>query len=563
MTEPNLANLTAEIAELKLELSHLTHDISANNNAFFLVTMALIIFLMQCGFAFLEAGSVRSKNTTNILIKNLLDSCIAILSYWAIGWALAWGGNSSSFMGKFVGASEFFLNGFYDYPRFFFQFVFAATAATIVAGAVAERCQFAAYILYCTCISSIIYPILVHWGWSEQTLRDLEWFTLCGGTISFVAAYIMGPRIGRFPKEGQEGSPELQGHSVPFAALGGHFILMFCFLAFNGGSQADIVKAGSGQIVALAMINTIMSGASAAFTTLILHYVHNHKLTLLLTINACLAGMVAACAGANQMEPVSASLIGIIAAILYMSLSSFLLRIKVDDPLEATGVHFGGGFAGLDRSSIVYERWGGTCFQLGWTLICALAIILWSSLTGFIVFTVLKAFGLLRVSEEVEIKGLDIYMHGEAAYPLHAYGHGWDEFEKVKVGYIDKNQKLTSSVSQSNEISSKAEVSPEHLVAAYNNQTNPADRDRKISLYRNPILYEHPEHHSKSNHGNFFTRRNQIRPIAAPPIPEASSREDSPTHNITIVGSSQVSNHQDNNNHHIRVDPIENGHVNY
>uniref|UniRef100_A0A1I8AWL3 Ammonium_transp domain-containing protein n=1 Tax=Steinernema glaseri TaxID=37863 RepID=A0A1I8AWL3_9BILA len=301
-----LQNLTDEIAELRHLIVQMQDDFTENNNAFFMCSMALIIFLMQCGFAFLEAGAVRSKNTTNILIKNLLDSCIAVIGYWSVGWALAYGPASDSTWGLFFGYSQFFLANMTNYPKFFFQYVFAATSATIVSGAVAERCEFANYITYCTVISSIIYPILTHWGWSEQGwmykgIQSGDIHTkytdfagsgvvhLCGGTISFIAAYMMGPRIGRFPKAGEEESIEIKGHSVPFAALGG-FILMFGFLAFNGGSMADIVKPGEGNTVALAMINTILSGAFAALTYLIIHYATNGKWTLLLTINACLAG---------------------------------------------------------------------------------------------------------------------------------------------------------------------------------------------------------------------------------------------------------------------------------
>ncbi|KJH41748.1 ammonium transporter [Dictyocaulus viviparus] len=297
-------NYTVEIVELQNEIKQIRKDYEDNDNAFFLCSMALIIFLMQCGFAFLEGGSVRSKNTTNILIKNLLDSCIAIIAYWSVGWAFAFGSSNNNIVGLFIGHTQFFLDGLTNYPKFFFQYVFAATSATIVSGAVAERCEFASYITYCSIITTFIYPILTHWGWHPQgwmhrgvqtddihTTYDLAGagvVHLCGGTISFAAAYIIGPRIGRFPKINEEESPEIKGHSVPFAALGG-FILMFGFLAFNGGSIADIVKPGEGEIVALAMVNTIISGAFAALTFLIIHFITKGKWTLLLTINACLA----------------------------------------------------------------------------------------------------------------------------------------------------------------------------------------------------------------------------------------------------------------------------------
>lgn len=167
MSSGEIENLTLAIQALQAHILEIESDFSENNNAFFMCSMALIIFLMQCGFAFLEAGAVRSKNTTNILIKNLLDSCIAVVGYWAIGYAFAYG-TSGGVWGLFIGSEGFFLSGVDDYPKFFFQYVFAATSATIVSGAVAERCEFMNYITYCTVISSFVYPVLTHWGWSEQ-----------------------------------------------------------------------------------------------------------------------------------------------------------------------------------------------------------------------------------------------------------------------------------------------------------------------------------------------------------------------------------------------------------
>ncbi|KHJ96316.1 ammonium transporter, partial [Oesophagostomum dentatum] len=337
---------------------------------------------------------------------------------------------------------------------------------------------------------------------------------LCGGTISFAAAYIMGPRIGRFPEDGEEESIEIKGHSVPFAALGG-FILMFGFLAFNGGSMADIVKPGEGNIVALAMVNTIMCGAFAALTFLIIHFLTMGKWTLLLTINACLAGMVSACAGCNRMEPWASSFTGIGAGLIYLGLSHFMIKMKVDDPLDAFAVHAGGGFWGLMSSCIIAHD--GIVYaisdaiannhgalscrqafaQFGWQLICALAIIAWSLLWMVPIFLFLRKIGKLRVTAEVEINGLDIYKHGEAAYPLHAYGHGWDEYEPIK-------EKSKSTSANHRELTQHAEISLEKLAAAYERRTSVAptafftsngDGPRRKSLYQNPSHYEHPEHH--------------------------------------------------------------------
>ncbi|CAI5455900.1 unnamed protein product [Caenorhabditis angaria] len=459
-------NLTAELVRLQTETAKFQHDFTDNVNSFFLCSMALIIFFMQCGFAFLEAGAVRSKNTTNILIKNLLDSLIVIIGYWAVGWAFAYGESANETVGLFVGHSQFFLAGYTDYSKFFFQYVFAATAATIVSGAVAERCEFACYVAYCLIISTIVYPFLAHWGWNEHgwmaqgitsgvintkydDFAGSGVIHLCGGAISLLAAWIMGPRIGRFPEDDEDESDEILGHSVPFAALGG-FILMFGFLAFNGGSVGSLSNEGDGQIVALAMINTILSGAFAAITYLIVYFYQYGKWTLLLTLNACLSGMVASCAGCNKMETWGSVWVGVGAGLIYLALSRLVRKFKIDDPLDAFAVHAGGGFWGLMSASIIAK--GGIVYalfdlitgadnsgdfikasfaQLGWQMICALAIIVWSLVIMYPVFAVLKKIGKLRVPEEIEINGLDVFKHGELAYPLRAYGHGWHEFENA------------------------------------------------------------------------------------------------------------------------------------
>ncbi|CAO4385306.1 unnamed protein product [Caenorhabditis nigoni] len=514
-------NLSAEIANLHAEITRLETGFYENVNSFFLCSMALIIFFMQCGFAYLEAGAVRSKNTTNILIKNLLDSCICIIGYWAIGWALAYG-DSGEGVNLFVGHSQFFLSGFSDYPRFFFQYVFSATAATIVSGAVAERCEFITYVTYCTVISTFIYPILTHWGWAESGwmargitsgIIDTKYddfagsgvVHLCGGSISFLAAWFMGPRIGKFPENEDDESDEILGHSVPFTALGG-FILMFGFLAFNGGSVASISHAGDGHTVALAMVNTILSGAFAALIYLGVHYYNHGKWTLLLTINACLSGMVAACAGCNKMEPWACIWVGVGAGLIYLALSKMMIRLKIDDPLDAFAVHAGGGFWGLMSSSIISH--GGVVYaladavsgaensgdhlsqafaQLGWQMICALAIVVWSVSFMFPIFWLLKKTGKLRVSEEVEINGLDVFKHGEMAYPLRAYGHGWHDFERA-----NKIQAFSSKITVGEGKNTRImkihpEMSIEQLASVYDRSGNIIPMPKKSrTLFTNP-----------------------------------------------------------------------------
>jgi len=216
---------------------------------------------------------------------------------------------------------------------------------------------------------------------------------------------------------------------------------MFGFLAFNGGSTSEISSPGIGQTVAKAMINTIMCGAFAALSYLAVHRLRKGKWTVLLTINACLTGMVSACAGCNQMRLWTSVFVGSFAGMAYLVFAELCLALRIDDPLDAFGVHFGGGLWGLiaacffTEKGLIYAVFGGgneevqlpnALWQLGWQMVCALAIIGWSSLTCIPPFLVLKKIGLMRVPREVEIRGLDIFKHGEAAYPVTAYGHGWE-----------------------------------------------------------------------------------------------------------------------------------------
>ncbi|XP_076114294.1 putative ammonium transporter 1 isoform X1 [Mytilus galloprovincialis] len=436
------------------------HNTEENADIFFLIMMANTIFLMQGGFAFLEAGSVRSKNTTNILIKNLLDAFISGISYWMVGYAFGFGDGNA-----FIGYSGFALSGVEgsSYAYWFFQYVFAATAATIVSGAVAERCDFVAYLVYSSCITGFIYPVLTHWAWSsdgwlavgftdgpiEITYSDFAGSGIvhcAGGVAAFVAAAVMGPRIGRFDKE--TGNPvDIKGHSVPFAALGG-FILLFGFLAFNGSSHGAISSAGDGVAVATAVKNTVLGGTGGAFLTLTLNrlkWIGDSTWSFLTTLNGCLAGMVAVCASCNQITTYGAFIIGIIGGVMYMITTWTILKLKVDDPLDATAVHFGGGVWGVIACALFSTEFGvlyhwdkRSALQLAWQLAGLSAIITWTATLSFVMFYTLKKVSLLRVSFEFEMKGLDIPKHGEPAYPAESYGHGWGETGDALGSMVEK-----------------------------------------------------------------------------------------------------------------------------
>ncbi|XP_013415373.1 putative ammonium transporter 1 [Lingula anatina] len=442
-------NLTELLRDYK-DTKEVLRALQASVDVFFLFTMSIIIFFMQAGFALLECGAVRSKNTTNILIKNMLDAYISGIAYWGFGYALAFGEPDNAFLGWRYWFSE----GIPDekLSHWFFHFVFAATAATIVSGAMAERCEFIAYFFYSSMITGFVYPIVTHWAWSEkgwlavgfggvgyQDFAGSGVVHLLGGTAALVGAAFLGARIGRFD---DDGTPKpISGHNVPLAALGG-FILMFGFFAFNGGSQASVSKSGDGLAISHAMMNTIISASFAAFTALLakkfgpaVYYCDRHSTDdwkLLSTINGALTGMVAVCAGCNVMEPWAACVLGLISGITYLLWSWGVEKMKIDDPLDAVAVHGGGGLCGLllapilKIDGIIYnpsntDAWLG----FGVNMLGAVAIIFWTAAISAIIFGSLKAFKLLRVEQELEIRGLDVPKHGEPAYPSEAWGDGW------------------------------------------------------------------------------------------------------------------------------------------
>jgi len=445
--EANLSKLNEAIETLQINSDH-----------FFLIVIAIVIFFMQGGFAFLEAGSVRSKNTVNILIKNILDAFIGGVSYWAIGWGLAYGPGGN----PFCGGSEFFNYGMnYDeYPKWFFQFVFAATAATIVSGAVAERCQFGAYFTYSILLTACVYPPVSHWAWDS----DIGWLStlgytdfagsgvvhLLGGVCALVGCAFIGDRMGRFDEKGN--LIEMAGHSVPLAALGG-FILIFGFLAFNGGSQASISQPGDGGVVGLAIVNTVLGACSGGLSVLFFNrFIMKNPWSFLMTLNGALAGMVAMCAGCNLYEPWAALIVGTMGGFAFIGTHYAMLRMKLDDPLDAVAVHGAGGLLGIiavpffmSANLEVGSRgilWDGHLSApwevLGYNILGAVVIMIWSAVWATMIFGGLYYLQWLRVDIEIERKGMDILKHGESAYPATA----WKEEQYRKKTFLF-NQKNT------------------------------------------------------------------------------------------------------------------------
>lgn len=409
------------------------------DNVWILLCAVLVIF-MQAGFALVEAGMTGSKNVANIMMKNLIDFCAGAIAFLAVGFAIAYGGSFEG-TGKFIGADGFFLgDGAFTYgtltvPVFFtFQVAFAATAATIVSGAMAERTKFKAYLLYSFVISLIIYPVVVRWQWGGGWLfqgsgplptgfHDFAGSSIVhmlGGITAFWGAKALGPRIGKF---GPDGKPRtMPAHSVPYAILG-CFILLVGWYGFNPGSEL----AADGAIGGIA-VTTTAAAAIAALTAMATVWIRTGKPDVGMTGNGLLAGLVAITAGTAAVTVIGALIIGAIAGVLVVVSVEFIEKVlKVDDPVGAVAVHgvcgaFGtiavGLFAAQDAEGFWKQGllYGGGTDQLVAQIIGVVAIAAWTSVLAIGTFALIKATVGLRVSEEEELAGLDILEHGTAGY---------------------------------------------------------------------------------------------------------------------------------------------------
>lgn len=384
---------------------------------------AALVFFMQAGFACVEAGFTRAKNAVNIMMKNLMDFAVGSIAYWAIGFGLMFGVSASGW----IGTSGFFLSDFtpggdpWVLAFWMFQVVFAATAATIVSGAMAERTKFNAYLVYSFFISALIYPIMGGWAWGGLYhgggwLEKLGFIDFAGSTVvhsvggwaALAGAIVLGPRIGKYDSKGRPRA--IPGHNLPLAALG-VFILWLGWFGFNPGSTT----AGNKDI-AMIFVNTNLAAAAGVVSALITIWTIAKKPDLAMALNGGLAGLVAITAPCNNVTPASAVVIGLFAGVLVVASVLIIDRIGVDDPVGAVSVHAVNGVWGT-LAAAIFNIEGFTLHQLGvQALGCATAFI-WTFSTAYILFRIIKATMGLRVTAEEEIEGLDIGEHGEEAYP--------------------------------------------------------------------------------------------------------------------------------------------------
>ncbi len=384
---------------------------------------AALVFFMQAGFAMVETGFTRAKNAGNIIMKNLMDFSLGTPAFWFLGFGLMFGSD----IGGLIGTPDLFTMGNYDsaFPTaafLIFQTVFCATAATIVSGAMAERTKFSAYCMYSIAISLLIYPVSGHWIWGGGWLAEMGFHDFAGSTVvhmvggiaALVGAKMLGPRIGKYDKDGKPHA--IPGHSLTLGALG-VFILWFGWFGFNGGSTVSAT--GDATLVSMSniFVTTNLAAASAACFTMFITWIRYKKPDVSMTLNGALAGLVAITAGCDAVSPMGAFFIGAIAAFTVVFGIEFIDKVlKIDDPVGAIGVH---GMCGAMGTILVGVfaldgglLYGGGAAMLGVQALGVGAVMAWVAVTMTIVFGIIKATVGLRVPAEEEIAGLDIVEHG-------------------------------------------------------------------------------------------------------------------------------------------------------
>jgi Amt family ammonium transporter len=401
------------------------------DNVWILVAAILVIF-MQAGFALVEAGLTRGKNVGNIVMKNLMDFCCGVLAFALVGFTIAFGEGNDLFGHKgWMLDSNAYDFGTLTLPTYFiFQVAFAATAATIVSGAMAERTKFKSYIIYSVFITALVYPVVVHWFWGGGWLAQLDtpFIDFAGSTIvhsvggwaALMGAAILGPRIGKY---GPDGKPRaIPGHSVPFAIIG-VFILLVGWFGFNPGS----VLAADLSVTAIA-VTTVLAAAAGAVTAMGTIWAITGKPDVAMTGNGVLAGLVGITAGCANVSNWGAVIIGAIAGVLVVFAVLFFDRVRIDDPVGAISVH---GVCGVWGTLAVglFATEGGLFYgdgadQLVTQIIGVLAVFAFVCVTTGALFLVLKHTIGLRVTPEEELEGLDVHEHGTAGYGLEVFPSG-------------------------------------------------------------------------------------------------------------------------------------------
>lgn len=411
----------------------LTADAVQNNLNFVWTLIAgFMVFIMQAGFAMVEAGFTRAKNACNILMKNIMDFSVGAIAFWAVGFGLMFGVTNGIF-----GTTDFFFSGAagdgeaWNYAFWMFQVVFAATAATIISGAVAERTKFSAYLVYSALVSAFVYPIFGGWAWGSLYngsgwLEGLGFIDFAGSTVvhsmggwlALAGAIVVGPRLGKYDKTGKV--KPIPGHNMPLAALG-VFLLWFGWYGFNPGSTTT-----GDTSIALIAVTTTLAAAAGAITAMLATWIKYGKSDIGMTMNGALAGLVGITAGCANVSPLSAVIIGAIAGVLVLFSVLFFDKIHVDDPVGAVSVHGVCGAWGTLAAGL-FDSAGFSLKTVGVQLAGIGACFVYAFVVGLIMFKLIDLVIGMRASKEEEMAGLDYTEHGASAYP---------DFQTVRLGTV-------------------------------------------------------------------------------------------------------------------------------
>mgnify|MGYP005773016885 FL=1 len=440
---------------------------------------AILVFFMQAGFALCEAGLTRAKNTGNILMKNMMDFCIGTPCYWLVGFGLMFAGS-----GPLIGGLDPLIQGTYDFGTLptwcyaIFQTVFCATAATIVSGSMAERTNFKAYCIYSAAISLVVYPISGHWIWGGGWLSSLGFHDfagstcvhMVGGLIACLGAAMLGPRIGKYDKNGK--TRAIPGHNITAMALG-VFILWFCWFGFNGGSTVAMTADADMELASLVMFNTNLAAAVATVVGMIFTWIRYGKPDVSITFNAALAGLVAITAPCDCVTPVGAFFIGLVAGFLVVLAVEFFDNVaKIDDPVGAVSVHMVNGIWGTLAVGLFSNGgdgvgaglfYGGGFTQLGVQALGVVSVAAYVLVVMFVVFKLIDKTVGLRVPAQIEIDGLDIHEHGLAsAYSGFAIndmtGMDMDVNENTDLGEDDYSKASESQINAAVKVTNRQTI---------------------------------------------------------------------------------------------------------
>jgi len=444
-----IADLQTQITALQATQTAMQADYNESLDTIWMLLAGLLVFFMHAGFSLLEAGSVRFKNTQNILSKNLLVVTIGFLCWWATGWSFAYGAIEDP--GKFMGSTQFFMDGFWDdkttFRNWFFQGAFCATAGTIVSGAMAERTQLKGLGIYAILLTAFIYPAVAYWGWSgvgflyytdddgEDVSAFGSWYRdfagsgivhLTGGIGALVGSICVGPRKGRFESEDEE---EFASENVPFIVLG-TFALWFGWYGFNPGSTLSMHDQGAAHTAGLVAVNTTLSPCIAGLVVFLLRatVLPPVKLDVGSFCNGILAGLVSITAGCAFVKPWEAVLIGFIGAFVYVGASVLLQKLKIDDVVDAFPVHGACGIWGVLAAGLFGNEedgqggnglfHGGDQFRV--QIMGVLMIVLWVGCLSLVILAPLRKVGMLRLSDAFQDDGADVREHS----PRTAYKSG-------------------------------------------------------------------------------------------------------------------------------------------